>query len=162
MASTEQRQIQARKVLLATGVIDIEPAFPGLTDAIHCGLVRHCVICDGYEVIGKKAAVIAQDNEAIKEALFIRTYASELTLFTLGNKVALSEEDHQRLKAAGIAVVEEGIPALRVEGTRIAALQTHSGKEYQFDTLYSAGRQCEVRSRLRLGRGSRARQDSDC
>ncbi|MDI7047738.1 hypothetical protein QMN58_30020, partial [Escherichia coli] len=110
-----RKQIRARKVLLATGVIDVEPAFPGLDDAVHRGLVRHCPICDGYEVIGKKVAVIAQDTEALKEALFIRTYTADLTLFTLGHSVAFSEEDRQKLTTAGITVIEDGIPALRME-----------------------------------------------
>ncbi|MBB4518318.1 MULTISPECIES: NAD(P)/FAD-dependent oxidoreductase [Burkholderiaceae] len=138
LALTESTRIQARKVLLATGVIDVEPAFPGLVDAVHRGLVRHCPICDGYEVIGKKVAVIAQDTEAVKEALFIRTYTADLTLFTLGHSAAFSDEDRQKLKTAGVTVIEEGIPALRMEGDRIAALQTLSGKEYEFDSVYSA------------------------
>lgn len=158
LASTAHAQTRARMVLLATGVVDIEPAFPGLADAVRRGYVRHCPICDGYEVIGKKVAVIAQDSEAMKEALFIRTYASELTLFTLGNKLALCAEDHQKLQSAGIAVVEEGIPALRMEGDRIAALQTLSGKEYEFDAVYSAlGDQ--VRSDLALALGANRAAD---
>jgi thioredoxin reductase (NADPH) len=153
LASTADAQIRARMVLLATGVVDIEPAFPGLQDAVRRGYVRHCPICDGYEVIGKKVAVIAQHSEAVKEALFIRTYASELTLFTLGKELALGEEDYQRLTSAGIAVIEEGVPALRMEGDRIAAVQTLSGKEYSFDSVYSALGD-NVRSDLALDLGA--------
>lgn len=153
LASTAHTRIQARKVLLATGVVDIEPALPDLKDAVHRGLVRHCPICDGYEVIGKRVAVIAQDNEALKEALFIRTYTADLTLFTLGHKGAFSGTDRQKLETAGIAVIEEGIPALRMEGDRIAALQTHGGKEYQFDSIYSALGDT-VRSDLALALGA--------
>ncbi|WP_350357446.1 NAD(P)/FAD-dependent oxidoreductase [Paraburkholderia fungorum] len=153
LALTESTHIRARKVLLATGVIDVEPAFPGLDDAVHRGLVRHCPVCDGYEVIGKKVAVIAQDTEALKEALFIRTFTADLTLFTLGDSVAFSDEDREKLKTAGITVIEDGIPALRMEGDRIAALQTCSGKEYEFDSIYSALGDT-VRSDLALSLGA--------
>src|ERR1700759_4259826 len=45
--------LRARKVILATGVIDNAPEIAGLEDAVACGLVRICPICDGYEVIGQ-------------------------------------------------------------------------------------------------------------
>ncbi len=48
----------SRTVLLATGVIDIEPALPDLFHAVQRGLIRHCPICDGYEVTGENIAVL--------------------------------------------------------------------------------------------------------
>lgn len=155
LASSPRAKTKAKKVLLATGVVDIEPAFPGLNDAVRRGYVRHCAICDGYEVIGRKVAVIAQNQNAMKEALFIRTYAADLTLFALGS---LGEEDHQRLKSAGITVIEGAMPALRLEQDKILTLQTVNGKEYRFDAVYSVlGNQ--VRSGLAVSMGARHAPD---
>ncbi|MBN4668407.1 NAD(P)/FAD-dependent oxidoreductase, partial [Pandoraea nosoerga] len=53
-ATLEGTQVSAQTVLLATGVIDKEPALPNLFDAVQKGLIRHCGICDGYEVIDHK------------------------------------------------------------------------------------------------------------
>ena len=45
--------VRARTVLLATGVMDIEPDLPDVLGAVRRGLVRHCPICDAYEVIDR-------------------------------------------------------------------------------------------------------------
>jgi len=52
------RVIRASTVMLATGVIDDEPALPQLRQAVRRGLIRHRRICDGYEVIDNKVGVI--------------------------------------------------------------------------------------------------------
>jgi hypothetical protein len=38
-------------------VVDIEPALPDLENAICRGFIRHCPVCDGYEVIDQKIAL---------------------------------------------------------------------------------------------------------
>ena len=52
------REVKARRVLLATGAIDVEPDLPDLPNAVRRGLVRYCPICDGFESRGKRIAVI--------------------------------------------------------------------------------------------------------
>lgn len=152
IAETEDSTFNARKVLLATGVVDVEPAMPGLADAVRRGYIHHCPICDGYEVIGKKVALIATHSKAVREALFIRTFARDLTLFTMGRELVLPAEDVRRLARAGINIVRENVPELRIAGDRIAAMCTRSGIEYQFDAIYSAlGTRVRSELALRLG-----------
>ena len=55
-------------MLLATGSMDVEPSLPNIKDAIRTGLVRHCPICDGYEVIDREVAVIGRGRKGINEA----------------------------------------------------------------------------------------------
>ncbi|HEX3699698.1 MAG TPA: NAD(P)/FAD-dependent oxidoreductase [Phenylobacterium sp.] len=52
--STREGAIAARTVLLATGVVDVEPELPGVAEAVARGLIRICPICDGYETIGTR------------------------------------------------------------------------------------------------------------
>jgi thioredoxin reductase (NADPH) len=75
-------EIPSRTVLLATGVTDIEPNLPGVSAGIRNGLLRHCPICDAYEVVNRKIAVFGKGEIALREALFLRTYTSDITLFT--------------------------------------------------------------------------------
>ena len=49
--------VRSRRVLLATGAVDVEPGLPDLPNAVQRGLVRYCPICDGYEAAGKAIAV---------------------------------------------------------------------------------------------------------
>lgn len=129
---------QARCVILATGMLDIEPDLPNLKNAVRQGYIRHCPICDGYEVIDRKVAVIGHGKDGLREALFLRHFTSDLTLLTLGKAMDLSDDERALLRDAGIQVTEEPIAEVAVDGGQIAALTFASGKAQHFDTLYSA------------------------
>ena len=146
--------IEARTVVLATGAMDVEPALPDIKDAIRSGLVRHCPICDGYEVIDKAVAVIGRGVRGVNEARFLRHYTEKLTLFTLGTPDDVAPEDRAALDACGIAVVDETLAEVCTHEGQIVGLQTRSGKVYRFDTLYSA-LGCHVRSELAREAGAK-------
>ena len=139
--------IEARTVVLATGAMDVEPALPNIKDAIRSGLVRHCPICDGYEVIGQRVAVIGRGTKGVNEARFIRHYTDKLTLFTLGTPEEIAAEDRVALDACGIEIVDEALAEVCTNDGQIVGLQTRSGTIYSFDTLYSA-LGCRIRSDL--------------
>lgn len=135
---TGSEALTARTVLLATGVVDIEPALPHVIDAVRQGYIRHCPVCDGYEVIDRKVAIIGHGKKLVKEALFLRDYSADLTLFSLGREMELGAPERNKLRRNGIAIAEEPVTRVGIEGERIVALHGESGKEYRFDTLYSA------------------------
>lgn len=139
--------IRARTVVIATGASDIEPLLPNIKSAILDGLVRHCPICDGFEVIGKTVAVIGRAMKGVNEARFLRHYTDKVTLFTLGGRHDVGQAELALLEAAGIAVVDEAVNEVSTQAGAIVGLQTRSGKTYRFDTLYSA-LGCHVRSEL--------------
>ncbi|MDE3747852.1 NAD(P)/FAD-dependent oxidoreductase [Methylobacterium radiotolerans] len=131
-------RIAAHTVLLATGVVDREPDLPDVPDAIQRGLVRHCGICDGYEVLGKRVAVIGHGSSGLHEALFLRTYTADITLLSLGCPLTLSRDERRAAAEAGIAVVEEAVERVVVEGDQVRALAMRDGECRSFDALYSA------------------------
>jgi thioredoxin reductase (NADPH) len=130
--------VDARTLLFATGVADIEPELPNVKDAIRSGLVRHCPICDGYEAIDRKVAVIGRGTKGVREAQFIRHYTGEVTLFTLGDGHGISGEDRASLEAARTRIVEEPLAEVCIEQGTIVGVTTRSGATYRFDALYSA------------------------
>jgi thioredoxin reductase (NADPH) len=130
--------VKAQTVVLATGVIDIEPELPKLTDAIKQGYIRHCPICDGYEVIDRKVAVIGYGKILVREALFIRHFTADLTVLSLGRETGLSDSDRKILSEHNIRIIEEPIAEVTIEGSRISALRAQSGTVHHFDTVYSA------------------------
>lgn len=146
LAAVGGEVVRTRNVLLATGVDDVEPELPDLRGAVRRGLIRHCPICDAYEVIDRKVAVIGHGTSGLSEALFLRTYTADLTLLTLGRAMDLTAEDQARLDEAGIRVVEDPVSRVLLEGDKITALEV-DGEEHRFDTLYSA-LGCRVRSEL--------------
>lgn len=152
-AHTGTTIVRARKVILATGVVDIEPALANLGDAIRQGYVRHCPICDAYEIIDRTVALIGSGDHAFKEALFLRHYTRNLTVLTLDSDTHFSAAQRQQLAAQQITVVDEPVAEVFIDGDRIGALRMRSGKEHRFDTLYSA-LGAKVRSELAIALGA--------
>lgn len=139
MASTRKgKAFHARFVLMATGVVDIEPELPNLKNAIRQGYLRHCPICDGFEVMDHRVGVIGHGARGLQEALFIRNYTSDLTLMTLGRGTGWSDAEHREAAAAGIRIIDEPVAAVQIEGNKIAAMRFGGGQEFLFDTVYSA------------------------
>jgi thioredoxin reductase (NADPH) len=131
-------EVRAKTVILATGVIDDQPRLPDLFDAVQRGLIRVCPICDAFEVIDQKVAVIGHGRDALGEVLFIRGYTADLTLLTLGTPMNLTAEDRAKLAELDIRVVEEQVARVTEEDGRITKVILKSGAELAFDTLYSA------------------------
>jgi len=145
------QRFEARALVLATGVVDIEPPLPNLRDAIRDGLVRHCPICDGYEVYGRRVAVIGRGSKGVREAQFIRHFTDALTLFSLGSD-GISDAERADLAAAGIALVEAPITDVHRDGRSIVGLRTADAMDHGFDTLYSAlGTHCHCALAHALG-----------
>lgn len=137
-ARLEDRTIAAKTVLLATGVVDIEPELPDVRDAVRRGLLRHCGICDGYENLGHRIGVIGHGQSGLGEALFLRSYSDDITLMTTGKRLDLTPGERLRMTEASIKAVEEEIAQVRIENGRVVAFTGQSGTAYQFETIYSA------------------------
>lgn len=151
-------RLRARRVILATGVIENEPALPNCVDAVRRALIRICPICDGYEGVGKAVGVIGNSDHAAREALFLRTYSDDVTLVLVGEDAALPEERRRALDAAGVTVVHTPIREVVVEDGAIQALDIGDGRLHRFDTLYSA---FGVTPQYALADAVDARRDSD-
>jgi thioredoxin reductase (NADPH) len=128
----------ARTVLLATGVSDNEPPLPGVESAIRRGLVRVCPICDGYEVMDKTVGVIGRDAHAAREALFLRTYTSRVTLIHVEPGRALEPKIRAELAEAGVDLVETPMDRVILDKIRVTALCFGPGWPRRFDAIYSA------------------------
>jgi thioredoxin reductase (NADPH) len=130
--------LAARKVLLATGVVDNEPKLEAFRDGVRRGLVRICPICDGFEASGVSIGVIGDGEKAMREALFLRTYSDRLTVIHVGDPSCLEAPARRRLAEAGIGLVETPIDEVTVGPDGVAVLDFGRGEVRRFDTLYSA------------------------
>jgi thioredoxin reductase (NADPH) len=126
---------RSRTVLFATGVVDEPPPIADARSAIERGLLRYCPICDGYEVIDRKLAIVGHGGSGVKEALFMTTYTRDLTLLTLGQP--LSGIERCQLQQANIAIEERPLLAL-VPGASSILAQLCDGTSKRFDLAYSA------------------------
>lgn len=151
-ALTQNKEVGARRVLLATGLVDESPSIAGLDECIESGAIRYCPICDGYEAMDLRIGVLGPLDQAMKKALFLRTYSHRIQLFATTGGSAPKDRD-----PIDTGIVLAGTP-IRIErqGDGLAVL-TDDGKRCEIDVLYPA-LGCEVRSGLALELGA-ARSD---
>jgi thioredoxin reductase (NADPH) len=123
-------------VILATGVRDRLPEVEDGVSHVRAGKIRQCPICDGYEVMDRRIAVIGHTPGAAGEALFLRTYTADITLLTHGRPVELGGEDRRRLEEAGIALVEAPVRQLDCERGDVA-VHLEDGDTLTFEAIYS-------------------------
>ena len=128
----------AKTVLLATGVTNRRPPMDEELhdDALARGLIRYCPICDGYEVTDKRVGVIGSDSHGVAEALFLRSFTEDVTLIAPHAELDLAAEDHEKLKAAGVALVDGPAEAVAITGECIV-VDTAEG-HHAFDSVYPA------------------------
>lgn len=153
------RGVRARTVLLATGVIDLEPDLPNVPNAIRRGLIRHCPICDAFEVSDRHIAIIGRGRHAVKEALFLRHYTPHITLL-LADAQELKDADFVKLRRAKIALTLDAIAEVFTQGERLCGLRLDTGKELAFDSIYSALGAVN-RSELAIALGARVGKDNE-
>ena len=138
VVALEGETLHARRVILATGVIENEPNLPGCVDAVKRALVRICPICDGYEGAGKAVGVLGNSDHAAAEALFLRTYSDDVTLLMVGEDASLPDERLRALEEAGVKLIATPIRHVSIEEGHVRALDLDDGELHRFDALYSA------------------------
>ena len=144
--ATASFPIRSRAVLIATGVVDTLPDAPNLPEMIKAGTLRVCPICDAYEVIDKRVAVIGPLDQAAKKALFLRAYTSDLTMLTIDALTEMDAGAAQLIRRAGIKI-EACIPNSIHSLGKQASIQLSNGTVSSFDTIYPA-MGCTIRSKL--------------
>lgn len=137
-----EARLSARFVLLATGVVDRLPDLDNLEAAITAARVRMCPICDAYEAIDQRIAVLGDGDLGAREAAFLTTYSKDVTLLHLGAASAPTAKD--------FAVMPIDLAQLSVSADGVA-LVGPNGRT--FDCLYLA-LGCEMQSRLAVRWGA--------
>jgi thioredoxin reductase (NADPH) len=140
----------ARRILLATGIVDESPDLPGLKDAIYRGSLRFCPICDGYEAMDKRIGVLGRFSAALKKAEFLRTYSRDVVLLPTDDPDAGHNEAR---KQNGITVPAAKVVDVDRTDEKITAILSN-GERIALDVLYPA-LGCEVRSDLATSLGAR-------
>jgi thioredoxin reductase len=105
-------QLSARKLLLATGVVDEVPEIDGIRE-LYGKSVHHCPYCDAWEWRDQPLAVYGRGETGMALALGLTVWSNDVVLCTDG-PCGLSEEEAEGLSQAGIEVREDSV--IRLEG----------------------------------------------
>jgi thioredoxin reductase len=104
------RVLLAKKILIATGVVDRLPAIDGL-EACYGRSIFHCPYCDAWEVADWPLAVYGRRKNAAALALSLRTWTSDIALCTHGPS-GLTPTQRTRLDEQRIQIIETKIVRL--------------------------------------------------
>jgi thioredoxin reductase (NADPH) len=138
LVTTGIEAVKTRTILLAQGVKNYRPRIAQETHdrGVARGLIRYCPICDGYEVRGKRVAVLGCSDHGAAEALFVRHYSDTVTLLAQDSS-QLSVAEAADLARGGIAVERAPVRDFSIDGEFLLA-HLADGRSLQFDTLYVA------------------------
>jgi thioredoxin reductase (NADPH) len=134
IVQTAEETLESRYVLLATGVRDHLPEIEGAADALKTGVLRVCPICDAFEAIDKRIAVIGNGAVGEKEAEFLRNYSDEVSLLELGASSRASSADFVELR--GVERLSVSVSEIQIANGRVKLESTRYDRD--FDVAYLA------------------------
>ena len=106
------QRYEARKLLIATGVVDNLPEIPGFRELYGISIF-HCPYCDGWEVRDQPIAIYGRGERGLGLALELTAWSRDLVLCTDG-PTELDPKDLARLDRNGIRVRDDRV--IRLEG----------------------------------------------
>ena len=129
--------LHGRAVVLATGVADRWTTFPGFEDYI--GRTLHwCIVCDGYEMRGRRVLVVGNDHHAAELAIQMLRFTDRVTVLTNSGSLGMVPEAVQRLDDHGLRLVVGRLAGARAKKKgELAAVAVEGGEELEVDHLFS-------------------------
>lgn len=126
--------IVARRVVAATGLVDVLPDIEGL--AGHWGGdVIHCPFCHGYEVRERRVVQIVTHPMGLHPAGLFRQLTAHLTL-VLHEGVAIDHPELDQLRAAGVSVIDGPVRRLITGGDgHVRAVELINGDQVDADAV---------------------------
>jgi thioredoxin reductase len=134
LVCADGRQLGARKLLLATGVVDELPPIAGLAP-LYGTSVHHCPYCDAWEWRDQPIAVYGRAEEGSALALGLTLWTGDLMLCTDGPS-GLSEEELGQLAREGIEVREDRVARLEGRDGRLEQIIFENGESLPRRALF--------------------------
>ncbi|MGW4359272.1 NAD(P)/FAD-dependent oxidoreductase [Streptomyces californicus] len=126
VVTEDGRSVEARRLLVTTGLVDELPPVPGLAERWGRE-VLHCPYCHGHEVADRPIGVLATGPLAVHQALMWRQWSGDVTLF-LHTGPEPSAEEYEELAARDVAVVDGEVAGLEVADDRFTGVRLASGR----------------------------------
>jgi len=136
----------ARRVLLATGVIDHVPKIAGLAPLYGLS-VHHCPYCDAFEHAGRSLAQYGRGRAGVDAALALRAWSDDVVLVTDG--APLGARERARCTRHGVGVRTGRIRRLVGRDGRLGRIVFSRGAELPRAALFFATGQTQRSSLAR-------------
>ncbi|HUA42655.1 MAG TPA: NAD(P)/FAD-dependent oxidoreductase [Streptosporangiaceae bacterium] len=124
VALADGRSFRARRLLVATGLVDKLPEIPGLRDRWGRD-VLHCPYCHGWEVRDQAIGVLVTGPLSVHQALLFRQLSDDVMVFSNGRPLA--GEEAEQLAARCISVVDGEVASVDTAGDRLVGVRMRDG-----------------------------------
>jgi len=128
-------RVETRRLLLATGLADELPAIDGLAP-LWGRSAFHCPYCHGFEVSGRRLAVLGAGPERVRLALQLTRFTNDLVLCTDGEP--LDPKLAELLAANGVRVLRQPVARFEGDDGRLERIVLKSGEPLDRDAVFIA------------------------
>jgi thioredoxin reductase len=146
------RVLHARRLVIATGLVDELPDVPGLRERWGRDVV-HCPYCHGWEVRDRRIGVLATSPMSVHQAILFRQWSDDVLL--LANGQLIENDERLKLDALGIPVVDGAVAGLEVLGDELTGVRLDGDRGVEVTAVAAASR-LVVRTELFAGIGIEA------
>ena len=130
--------IRARRLLVATGLVDELPDIPGLRERWGRD-VLHCPYCHGWEVRDQAIGILATGPMAMHQALLFRQLSGHVT-YLAHTSPPPTGEDAEQLAARGITVIPGEVTSVETHDDRLTGVRLSDGTMVRLQALAVAPR----------------------
>jgi thioredoxin reductase len=129
--------LRARRLLIATGLVDELPGIPGLRERWGREVI-HCPYCHGWEVRDRLIGVLATGPMSVHQALLFRQWSGNLRYFS--QDLEPSAQERAKLAAVGIPVVAGKVTGLEAGHEHAIGVRLDDGRIVEVDVVAVASR----------------------
>jgi thioredoxin reductase len=127
-------QVTARKLVLATGVVDVLPQIEGM-EQFYGKSIHHCPYCDGWEHRDQALVVHGRGRTVFLMAREMLTWSRNVTILSNGPSDLIGEQ-REELGRLKINIKEAPIARLEGAGTRLERLVFGDGTRLECDAMF--------------------------
>jgi thioredoxin reductase len=129
-----ERRVRCRKLLIATGVLDVLPGITGV-EQYFGNSVFQCPYCDGWEFRDRPLAAYGKGKRGFEMARALTAWSDDVVLVTNG-PARLSTQQQDELRRNRIDVVDK--PIARIVGTagQLRELEFRDGTTVARDAMF--------------------------
>jgi len=147
------RVVTARRVVVASGAVDVLPDVPGLAEQWGRGVV-HCPFCHGWEIRDQRIGVLVTTPNGVHHAQMFRALSDRVTAFVTDPSL-VDDTALAGLRARGVEVVEGAVRRVLSSDGVLTGVELDSGQAVALDAL-AASSTAEPRVGFLEGLGLRA------
>ena len=133
--STNSDEYKSRQVLLATGLKEETPDIPNF-DEFYGTSAFYCPWCDGYELRGRRLAVMADEDSTRNLVMLIANWSDDLIICTDGKNL-LDADDKAMLEEKGFDYNESVISRMTGSDGMLESLEFEDGTTEAVEGMFA-------------------------